>query len=195
MPSYRQEKISRFVFRKDKNLCLGAGILLNRGLAAAGIDPETAAVQTEENGKPRLAGQGGIFFNLSHSGSYALACFSDAETGCDIEVLAPIEIDFAKRFFTPAEYRTIKRCADAKSKQDTFFRLWTLKESYMKFTGQGLLRPPDSFEICLDPPVTVSQGGARQQAFFREYGLEGYKISVCSAKNEFEQEMTLEVLA
>ena len=36
-------------------------------------------------------------------------------------------------------------------RQETFFRSWTLKEAYLKATGQGLTIPLNSFAFDLDP--------------------------------------------
>ena len=72
-----------------------------------------------------------------------------------------------------------------------FFRLWTLKESFVKALGKGILMPFDSF--CIDfsgGEISVRQNATSQQYFFKEYALcDGFKYAVCGLCGEFEDKV------
>lgn len=72
-----------------------------------------------------------------------------------------------------------------------FFRLWTLKESFVKALGKGILMPFDSF--CIDfsgGEISVRQNVTSQQYFFKEYALgDGFKYAVCGLCGEFEDKV------
>jgi 4'-phosphopantetheinyl transferase len=59
-------------------------------------------------------------------------------------------LDIAQRFFAESEVRAIEQAPlDARSL--LFFQIWTLKESFVKATGEGLGRPLDQFAVLMGP--------------------------------------------
>lgn len=187
MSHARRRKVDAFLFAKDKRLSLGAGILMDRGLSAYGLREREAVVSCRENGKPYLPGYPQIHFNLSHSGSRALAVFAKVETGCDIEQVQQADLALAQRFFTIQEYDLIAGQQEREQRDETFFRMWTLKESFLKAVGTGLGLSLDAFEIIIPPEgeITVCQKTDEACRFypgrfvFREYRMEGYCMAVC----------------
>ncbi|MBR5717539.1 MAG: 4'-phosphopantetheinyl transferase superfamily protein [Clostridia bacterium] len=182
----RRVKTDRMVFGKDKRLSLGAGALLEAALAAEGVSDFT--MTTEHNKKPRLAHNDEIKFNISHSGTKVMCAISDHNIGCDVEQIISIDMEIAKRFFFVEEYDALMRCRDSESRNDLFFRYWTLKESFMKATGLGFELALDGFSIILDgADIFVRQNVDGRSFYFHEYLLnDGYKYAVCSEeKPEF----------
>jgi 4'-phosphopantetheinyl transferase len=59
-------------------------------------------------------------------------------------------LGLAKRFFAPGEARLLASLPTER-RIDAFYRLWTLKESFIKAVGQGLSIPLDAFFFTLDP--------------------------------------------
>ena len=180
MPQYRKEKIDRTVFPKDKRLSLGAGTLLDYALTLEGVsDREITYVQ---NQKPCLKNSN-IRFNLSHSGNMVFCAVSDKDVGCDVEQITDIDMQIAARFFFHEEYEAISACPDSTSRNDLFFRYWTLKESFMKVTGLGFKLNLDDF--CIDlrsDGIDVKQSVDSRNYYFKEYTADtGYKFSVCTA--------------
>lgn len=186
----RREKAGRFAFEKDRRLCIGAGLLLNKALSDAGVEPERAETVTDERGKPYLKG-GGVFFSLSHSGETVLCAVSPWELGCDIEELGDADIAIAKRFFHENECRRIFSPETAEKRRELFFRYWTLKESFLKATGEGLRLPLNSFEISLEGNcIRVLQGYDGRDYSFAEFGeIPGYRAAVCTAKKDCVSEL------
>ena len=76
--------------------------------------------------------------------------------------------------------------------QEMFFRLWTLKESYMKATGLGIGLEPKSFGmVSRKDKVKVTPPVDEREFHFKEYFLnDGYCYSCCSLSEMFCDTMT-----
>jgi 4'-phosphopantetheinyl transferase len=153
----------RFHFREDGETYIAAHWLMRTALASiASLPPRNWRFITEKMGKPRIdpaIGRAKLQFNLSHTrGFVACAITIDSEIGIDVEALnrRDVTVDIAERFLSPSEVIILRSMAEER-KHDTFFRFWTLKEAFIKATGEGLSRPLDSFSFALDP-VSISFG-------------------------------------
>ena len=134
LPKYRQEKILALKNKNDKYLSLLAGRLLCDGLRDLGLYNFINKVVIDENGKPYIP-DNPIYFSISHSGTKAMVVFSGNEVGCDVQLMKKNSISLADKYFTEEEQNEINNSDDPVK---TFFKLWTLKECYMKASGRGL---------------------------------------------------------
>jgi len=146
-------------------------------------------IQEPGNEKPRLAPQPGVaqvFFNISHSGDYALIAVADAEVGIDIEQIradCPVE-ELAQRFFATRESAQLGKMTRPRQLEH-FYRLWTVKEAVLKCLGLGLSVPPRVVQVKLDrtaaPAITCGDGehNAIERYFVRELSVaDGYAAAV-----------------
>ncbi len=140
-PQYRKDKIDALKKHTDRMLSLGAEILLSFGMADLGIYEYN--ILTSETGKP-YAQNLNIQFNLSHSGKYAAAAFSDAAIGIDIEIPRNINPRLAKRYFSEAEFKHLQSTDNPELE---FLKIWTRKESLLKASGIGISTKLS--EICV----------------------------------------------
>ncbi len=145
-----RERWQRFKFAADRQRFLQARALV-RSVLAAYLQQLPAELRFTRNqyGKPQLLQQAPapIKFNLSHTqGLLALAVTLEAEVGVDVEAITRnVEtVALAERFFAPVEAALVKACSDG-AQTDCFFRLWTLKEAYVKARGLGLQLGLDAF--------------------------------------------------
>ena len=91
-----------------------------------------------EHGKPYFRIHPEIHFNISHSGNLVTCAVSDFEIGIDVQEKTRMNTDrIAKKIMSPDEYS--KYLADS-ARQDYFYRVWSMKESYVKWTGDGITR-------------------------------------------------------
>ena len=179
----RQEKIRAMKMPGAKRLSLGAGLLLAHGLEQLGIREQQAVLEYRKNGKPYLKDYPEIYFNLSHSGTMAMAVFADVETGCDIEQTGRGREQVARRFFTPQEQEYLGHAGDESAWAQAFCRIWTMKEAFLKVTGEGARIPLTDF--CVHPeadPVTVVWKGKEQPFDFYEIPVTGYRCTLCMAR-------------
>jgi 4'-phosphopantetheinyl transferase len=164
-------KADRFRFDEDRATYIAAHWLLRQALTSVGgLSPEEWRFVAEPNGKPRLdcaPGPAGLEFNLSHTRAFvACAVGVGSMIGIDVETgsRTPADLDIAERFFSASEV-AILRGTPAKLRAETFLRLWTLKEAFIKATGEGLTRALDTFSFSLDPvsiafsPAHADEGG------------------------------------
>lgn len=166
---------------------LAAGILLHRGLCAYfNCPPEsTPPFQTKcgQWGKPYLADYPGVYFNLSHSGEYACCAVAGCETGVDIQKHQKIKTGLAERFFTKEDQMLLEGLT-GKEKEERFFRIWSVRESFVKFTGRGIGQGLDSFAIDWQNKALLDSD-KEPLAYFREnLELEGCSMCVCAPERE-----------
>ena len=96
--------------------------------------------------------------------------------------MAPEKV--AERFFSEAEQRYLSQYS-GEEKNKEFYRLWTMKESYMKMTGEGLGMGLDSVEIIFEDPIKVMRSGNVCQCSIKEYEIPGYKLTICAQERDF----------
>jgi 4'-phosphopantetheinyl transferase len=161
-------RADRFRFERDRSRYTVGRALLRRLLGRyLDLDPASVRFTYGPNDKPLLA-DGGLWFNLSHSGPVALFAFTrEAEVGIDVE----LENDefaqerIAERFFSPAEVSALR--AIPRDEQGlAFMTCWTRKEAFIKARGDGLSLPLDSFDVTLgygSPAALVRTAWSRQE--------------------------------
>ena len=118
-------------------LSLGAYSLLAAAMAKNGF--AMGEWTLSKDGKPRFSDGALPFFSISHSGKYALCALSDGEAGCDIQLMRPFDGRILKRVLTCSELAAM-RALEGREATEYFYRAWTVKESYVKLTGEGLGR-------------------------------------------------------
>ncbi|MGI6765675.1 MAG: 4'-phosphopantetheinyl transferase family protein [Lentihominibacter sp.] len=86
-----------------------------------------------ERGKPYLKGSEKLFLSVSHSENTFACIFSDTEVGLDIQYERGVAAQkITRRYFTAEEQLYIGE------DMNKFFRIWTRKEAYAKYMGNGL---------------------------------------------------------
>ena len=152
-----RERADRFRFEWDRRDFIAAHALLRHMLAFhLGRPAEAWQFAANGFGKPAIA-EGlrvpDIDFNLSHARDLVAAAVAlHAAVGIDVEKIDPAKADFAvaQRYFAPAEIEILRRTPSTEQAV-CFFRLWTLKEAYLKATGAGFGTSLDSFAFTLSP--------------------------------------------
>ena len=191
----RKKKIDQYRYSKDKRLSLAAETLLKRALEQNGISE--FELQADEYGKPFLVGHPSVQFNLSHSEERVMCVISGLEVGCDVEKVKATDYKIANRFFTESECAWLageqidlngEGNNYEEQKRSRFFRLWTLKESFMKAVGLGMRLSLKDFSFHVEQDqVCIKQGVNQEQYYFKEYDKnDGYKYAVCSLQPEIE---------
>ncbi len=95
-------------------------------------------IQRSPGAKPYLA-DGSAEFSVTHSGDLWLACVSPHPVGLDLQVhKGKYSPAVAKRYFHPDEVALLEKAREAGGDLPLFFRLWCARESYAKFTGDGI---------------------------------------------------------
>lgn len=170
LASDEHERANAFLYRRDRErFVIARGILrivLSLYLAR---DPAGLRFRYAVHGKPALADDERVAFNLSHSREVLLvAVKGSGEIGVDVEgVRADLEIEkIAAEFFSPAEAAMLRALAP-NERPLAFATCWTRKEAVLKASGDGLSVSVDRFTASGGLPdaagfVAFRPGGGRQ---------------------------------
>ncbi len=177
IPGQRREKAMRYRFVGDRKRCVRAYTLLEEGLRAEYGMQSVPAFGFGPKGKPYLENFPEIHFSLSHTENAVLCVISSRPVGADIEKVRTKELErLASKCFSEMEQNEV-RASDAPGL--AFTKLWTRKESFLKFTGQGLTGTAELRNV-----PTRDNG---EVCFFTRTGTdEGFVYSVCRAADDGE---------
>jgi len=177
----KRERIKRFHFIEDAKRTL-YGELIVRYLACniLKVPNNKIIINQNEFGKPFLYGYPNFYFNISHSGAWVVCAISKKAVGVDVEVIKPIDLSIAERFFSEIEKQNLLKLED-KSQVEFFYDLWTLKESYIKCRGKGLSIALNSFSIVINNQTVQIMPVSMPLVYLSRIILDNeYKLSVCS---------------
>jgi 4'-phosphopantetheinyl transferase len=162
-----RERAGRFRIPGLRNRYVGAHAGLRLlGERYFGIAASSQQFETNEFGKPRLAGVRHAQCSISYSRDHALIGLSRGEEiGVDIEVMRPIEdaLELMGMHYTNAEQivlRRMRRTGAAFNK--AFLTVWVRKEACAKALGRGLAIPLGTIECGVGDRMATVQVGSRQ---------------------------------
>ncbi len=141
------------------------------GIVSEKEDP--VVILKGKHGKPYVRDYPQIHYNISHTEGLVACGLGGSSLGIDVERIRPFPDSVAERVFSSAENHCM-RALPEEEQNSYFFRMWTLKESYVKALGCG---------------ITVSLAdisvGPDSDGFFHQELLEGgYVLSVCTFEKE-----------
>lgn len=164
----RREKALSYARNEDKRLCLGAGLLLEYLLDRLRAGSGRRDVACFPSGRPFLPAFPETGISVSHSGSYALVACAEGPIGADVQTAISAPARMAR--LLDEEERAW--CANDPAR---LTRLWTLKEAYIKYTGDGLTHKLPSVRFDAGRPFIP---GSTCRLF--EYPpIEGHFVSCC----------------
>ena len=131
MPVARREYVQHFKLPEDQKRSALAWLLLAYGLRKEYGMEAVPKFRKAASGKPFFPEAHMPFFNLSHSGNFVGCAVHDQEIGLDIQEITEPRDSLIRRVCTQDELASLK------SSQD-FCRIWTMKESAVKLTGEGI---------------------------------------------------------
>ncbi|MBQ7654754.1 MAG: 4'-phosphopantetheinyl transferase superfamily protein [Clostridia bacterium] len=152
---------------------LYANMLAKRELAKIlGCEMKDVRFTFGKNGKPLLKNEENLFFNISHSGSYAAVAIAEKPVGVDIEKIRSVSESVINRVCTDSEKAFLETSED---KNRDFIKLWTLKECAVKASGAGLADNLKNHAFDISEGKAVSTG--RQSEIFVSEEIDGYILS------------------
>lgn len=145
-----KEKVARLKSDNAIRETLSAYLLLHKACEELGLNECDSDIATDAYGKPYFAKRTDKYFNISHSHERVMCAIGDVPVGCDVQKIedkSERALKIAKRFFTKEEFEKLMSVEEKGERNAFFFRMWTLKESYIKCVGGGLAIPLDSFSV------------------------------------------------
>lgn len=144
-----RSRANRFVRESDRDAFVAAHSSMRRILSRYAHEPPSALrLGSTHRGKSELASHRLVHFNLSHSGAFAaLAVSLRRHVGIDIERVRSMSPEVVTDSLTPEELRRVETAANP---IEAFYAHWTMKEAYLKATGDGLYVPLATVSVVPD---------------------------------------------
>ncbi|MGN1263997.1 MAG: 4'-phosphopantetheinyl transferase family protein [Prevotella sp.] len=131
----RREQALKYSHEAGRRQCLAAYMLLKEALFEDFGIEENPVFDYNDGGKPFLKDYPDIHFSISHCRNAVACVLHDAPVGIDIETIRPYKPNLAAYVLNIEELQEV----EASPRRDiAFIRLWTMKESFLKMTGQGI---------------------------------------------------------
>lgn len=132
LPEKLKERVLRYKNVSDrKRSAVAYFIAVSEIERELGRIPE---ISVSEHGKPYIENCDSLYFNVSHCKNVCVCAVSNCEVGVDIQDIRPYSERTAKKVCCENEIEVLTA---AENKDREFARIWAIKESYIKMTGDG----------------------------------------------------------
>lgn len=181
----RKRRADRYRFPADKRRCVFSEMLLRYAYRQSGGDPFEMQIAYRKQGKPYLSSDESFHFNLSHAGDMIVLASAADEVGVDVEKTDRMldQERIGALIFTDEERRFLAEASDAE-RNERFFRLWTAKESYLKYLGTGLGTSAKRASVDL----VHHRLKENEEIYVTETVLNEYIVTVCGKTDRLEYE-------
>lgn len=182
LPRFIQEQILARQNEEDRRRSL-AGYMLARRYTAAFCNkkPEEMEFDFGEHGKPFVV-NGRVHYNLSHCQNYVVLAVSEKPIGVDVEVVREFSALVAQKKFTEQEVEYIAAAGrEGRSMQQAFYEIWTAKEAYLKYTGEGLYGGLNALTLKAENNHLVPENQAVQLSY--DGSIPGAVIAVVQSQD------------
>lgn len=119
-------------------------------------------ISADQNGRLYIDGRPDIFVSISHSKDMIAAAVSKNAVGIDIEHIRPVSEKLQKRV-----------CKEISKTKEAFFKVWTLKEAYLKASG-----------ISFSKMLSLDAKAIQERAEVFSLKQDGYWITVVDVTEE-----------
>ena len=151
------DRSKRFRFENNRREYIAAHALCRVMLSEfSDTPPRDWQFESGPHGRPEIVSDGNagnLRFNISHTrGMVCVGVTRDHDIGVDVEWMGRNNAldEIAKAKFAKPELAQLHDLPGTE-KRKKFFLFWTLKESYIKAIGKGLLEPLDGFAFSFEP--------------------------------------------
>lgn len=180
----KKRRILKFRFQQDALRSLTGELLLRYQLKTLyGID--NYEIDIGINGKPLLRDQPNIYFNISHSGDWAVCVVGDCENGIDIECVSNGKSltdmrSIEQYYMADDEIRNVRNLQKNQMLEE-YVHYWTMKEAFVKCVGGGIsMLKSNKYSLCGNQ--TLEYNNIRY--FFKELAFpKDYKLAICMRKH------------
>ena len=182
LSDWRKEKLDKLKMEDARVTSAAAGLLVQYALKDSfGIEKRDLDIKFNEMGKPYF---NACFFNITHSGDYAVVLTDDKECGVDIETKSDKNLAITRRILSDSE-RCYVESFKEEEKQLAFRKVWTMKEAYLKCIGTGISIPLKSFSVMPEECVVRTNEG--EDIYLKTFSKEPekYIIGIASKKDNF----------
>ena len=169
LPLYIKSTTDNINSQKRKRETLFSWYLLYKTLCKLNLDINKFDFKKTDKGKPYVK-DNPFYFNISHSHGICACVVSSCECGIDIECVKDYPKKVSDAYFFENEKELIK---NSHNKNDTFYKIWTLKESYIKMKALGVFDIKDIKILSLDPVKANVK-----DAYLYTFDLDGFKLSL-----------------
>ena len=165
--SFRRKVIKSYKYIEDRHRAICGEKLIRE------VIEEEIVISIDKYGKPFVS-ESNIYFNVSHSGEFAVIIFDSTPVGIDIEIMKDLDFEtILKEFATECEMQQFYKSSSPKK---FFYQLWTLKESYFKCKGTGITNLKEIEFFISDSPIISNKLG---YTFETNIFFDNYMVSYC----------------
>lgn len=120
----------------------------------------------EKGGKPYFA-ESDVHFSVSHTGAAFAVAFSGSRIGIDIQKVTSNNIKgIAERFFPQSDLEYFRTYGE-----DTFFRIWSRKEAYIKMLGGSVFTGIRKYPVTDGTHFLDVIGKGEAEAHMNEFSI------------------------